>query len=88
MTLEKAKTGTDPYAGSGENEWSQSKDILSRCLALVRENPHCSGVAFFSYQYLFHPLTGEPVEATKIELSTLLPGLQTIKFGDQQPVGQ
>ena len=81
MTLEKAKTGTDPYAGSGKTEWSQSKDILSRCLNLVRENSHYGGVSFFSYQYLFHPLTGKPVEATQAELSTLLPGLQAAKFG-------
>lgn len=80
MTLEKAKTGTDPYAGSGKSEWSESKDILSRCLTLVQAEPDCGGVAYFSYQYLFHPLTGEPVEATKAELSTLLPRLQAANF--------
>lgn len=80
MTLTKAYSGTDPHAGSGQNEWSEHKDILIRCLDLTKEVENCCGVALFSYQHLFVPGTDNVPEQTKEELSTFLPGLKEIKW--------
>ena len=80
VTLEKAKTGTDPYAGSGENEWRESQDVLSRCFDFILAQPECKGFVAFSYQYLFHPLTGNPIKETKTELDALLPKLKEANF--------
>lgn len=82
VTLEKAKTGTDPYAGSGVSEWRESQDILSRCFDFLLDQPECEGFVAFSYQYLFHPLTGEPVKETKNEMTTLLPKLKEASFAE------
>lgn len=42
----------DEFAGSGSEEWKKNTDILSRQLALIRNNPSYSGFAVFSYQDL------------------------------------
>lgn len=79
MTLGKAHDGfyeiTDRYAGSGAQEWIENQDVLARCLLVTRTLKHCDGVAYFSYQYLFSPESGEKNSATKTEWNTLLPYL-------------
>ena len=77
MTLGKAVNGelgiADPYAGSGGREWIERKDVVKRCLELVRHEKRATGVAFFCYQYLFDPVSGEPNPALARELENFLP---------------
>lgn len=80
MTLEKAASEVDPYAGSGKEEWAQQKDVLYRSLSAVQKEEKCRGLVCFSYQYFYDPLNGKPVTATQAELSTFLPLLRTIHF--------
>ena len=53
MTLGKAVSEYDEYAGKGKDEWRYSKDILKRELLYTMTIPKCSGVSYFSYQYFF-----------------------------------
>ncbi len=49
------KTGqTDPYAGSGREEWIRDTDILSRQIARVRETDGYSGFVLFSFYNIFN----------------------------------
>ena len=81
LTLGKAYDGyygrEDCYAGSGSREWIESKNVLARCLARIKERARCDGVVFFSYQYLFSPENGKKVLATEAEWQALLPYLLT-----------
>lgn len=90
MTLTKAYSGTDPHAGSGQNEWSEHKDVLVRCLELTKDVENCCGVALFSYQHLFVPGTKAVPEQTKEELSTFIPGLNAIewKYNNEKQTGE
>ena len=69
MTLGKAVSEFDQYAGEGKDEWKNSKDILKRELEYTMTLDKCSGVSYFSYQYFFG---GEARE----EISNLLPVLE------------
>lgn len=80
MTLGKAKAKDDPYAGSGRKEWSQSTDILKRCLEETKKLTSCAGVSFFSYQYFYLPLENTPDPDTKAETDNLIPLLKEIKW--------
>lgn len=84
MTLGKAFAahtgGEDPWAGSGKTEWIDRRDILLRELSHTETLPTCHGVAYFSYQYFFDPLTGEAVAATAEERANFLPLLKTISW--------
>ena len=71
MTLGKAVSGGDAYAGSGKNEWSEHKDILSRCVTYAGEQKKITGISFFCYQYCFDPVTGTPNSATATERKNL-----------------
>ena len=71
MTLGKAVAGGDAYAGSGKNEWSEHKDILSRCVAYTEKQKKITGISFFCYQYCFDPVTGTPNGATAAERKNL-----------------
>ena len=83
MTLGKAKSGVDNYAGSGKNEWSQNKDILLRCLQYTKELEKCTGVAYFCYQYFYHPVTGVKDTSTLREVTNFLPLLKEITWQEQ-----
>jgi uncharacterized lipoprotein YddW (UPF0748 family) len=72
MTLGKAESGYDPYAGEGEYEWRDNKDILRRSYLYARAMPECSGVSLFSYQYFFDPVSGEGNERTAEEREGLV----------------
>ena len=80
MTLGKAKSGTDQYAGTGKNEWSEHKDILMRCLEYTESLPRCRGVAYFCYQYFYDPISGVSVKETQTERNAFVPLLKTISW--------
>ena len=80
MTLGKALDGFDIYAGTGQNEWAEHKDILKRCLEYTDTLPHCIGVSFYCYQYFFNPVSGESVVQTQSERDAFLPILSTISW--------
>lgn len=67
ITLGKAITGIDNYAGTGKNEWSENKDVIKRCLEYLMKQEDCVGVFVFCYQHMYDPISGETVEATKTE---------------------
>ena len=77
LTLEKAYNGylgeIDRWAGSGQDEWIKSRDILRRCIEHVKNLEGCEGVAFFSYRLFFDPESGEPLEETREEVAAFLP---------------
>lgn len=52
----------DTYAGTeeGKNEWINNKDILFRSMTAVKNEKKSAGYCFFSYQYFYNVLTGEP----------------------------
>ncbi len=82
MTLGKAASASDgdrdKYAGAGENEWIDNKNILQRSLEYTKEIKNCSGVAFFSYQYFYDPQTNKENKKTADERNSLLPALKVI----------
>ena len=80
MSLGKAKSGYDQYAGSGKNEWAEHKDILLRCLQYTETLPKCRGVAYFCYQYFYNPVSGAEENATKAEREKFIPYLETISW--------
>jgi len=80
MYVGKAVFCFDRYAGSGQYEWRDNKDILLRELEYTETLSKCSGVAYFCYQYFFDPLTGEPSTSAVEEVSALLPKLKTASW--------
>lgn len=78
MTLEKADKGVDNYAGSGKTEWADNKDVLRRCLEFLQTQPDCTGVSFFSYQFMYDSLTGVPDAETRTERDNLKPILNAL----------
>lgn len=52
----------DTYAGTeeGKNEWINHKDILYRSMIAVKNEKKSAGYCFFSYQYFYNVLTGDP----------------------------
>lgn len=80
MTLGKAKSGVDNYAGTGKNEWAEHKDILMRCLEHTKSLDKCAGVAYFCYQYYYSPTTGAEVTETKTERDNFIPLLKEISW--------
>ena len=71
MTLGKAESGVDNYAGSGKDEWANNKDVLKRCVEYLSARGECSGVVLFCYQHMYDPITGESVEKTAEERANL-----------------
>ncbi len=80
MTLGKAKSGVDEYAGDGKFEWRDHKDVLYRCLNHTQTLEHCVGVSYFSYQYFYSPESGTAVSATKAERELFVPRLKEISW--------
>ncbi len=76
MTLEKAVTGEDKYAGTGNQEWKRNKNVLRRCMESLPGLSRFGGVALFSYQFLYHPVTGAEIAALREEKNNFLPVLQ------------
>lgn len=80
MTLGKAKSGYDQYAGSGQWEWRDHKDILYRCLQHTATLKHCVGVSYFCYQYFYDPLTGRSTTETENERNLFIPLLKKMRW--------
>lgn len=83
MTLGKAVSGyfenEDIWAGDGKREWIENTDVLSRSVKYVDKINNCSGVAFFSYQYFYDPISSEPIAESAKECSLLLPLIKEFK---------
>ncbi len=82
MTLGKAVSASrgegDRWAGTGRDEWIENKDVLLRCINYTKTADKCTGVAFFSYQYFFDPLTGKENKASQEERDNFVPVLKDI----------
>ncbi len=76
MTLGKALSKTDQWAGSGKNEWAENNDILKRCLEYTLTLDKCTGAAFFCYQYFYEPASETEVIETKTERDNFIPVLK------------
>ncbi len=81
LTLHKAYDGyndnIDVWAGVGEREWIENRDIIARSIKHIKTIDNCKGAAFFSYQYFFNPKNGEAIQETADELSAFLPLLNS-----------
>ncbi len=73
ISLGKAKSKEDKYAGSGKNEWVEHDDIILRELQYLSGTEKCDGVAFFCYQYFYDPKSSFPVSETKKERDNFIP---------------
>lgn len=80
MSLGKAQSGVDNYAGEGKYEWRDNKDVLKRCLEYTKELERCDGVAYFCYQYFYDPISAEENAATREERENFLPLLFEISW--------
>ena len=80
MSLGKAQSGVDNYAGDGKYEWRDNKDVIKRCLEYTKELEKCIGVSYFCYQYFYDPLTAESNAATAEERSNFIPLLKEISW--------
>ncbi|MBR6682434.1 MAG: family 10 glycosylhydrolase, partial [Clostridia bacterium] len=76
LSLGKALSKTDQWAGSGKDEWANNSDILKRCIEYTLTLDKCEGVAFFCYQYFYEPSTSTTVSATKAECDNFIPVLK------------
>ena len=83
MSLGKAKSGYDAYAGGGKYEWRDNKDVLYRQLKYTESVDNCSGVSYFCYQYFYDVLTGEKVKETSAEVKKFIPLLKTISWSEK-----
>lgn len=80
MTVSKAKSRYDQYAGTGQWEWRDRQDILYRCLLHTQTLKHCVGVSYFCYQYFYDPQTGVSVKETEAERGLFVPLLKEIAW--------
>jgi len=80
MSLGKAKAQIDHNAGTGKYEWAENTDVLKRCLENTKAFERCRGVAFFSYQYFYSPLTNIPESKTESERANFIPVLKNISW--------
>ena len=80
LTLGKAYTKIDQWAGSGKDEWKNNTDILKKSLLYTKEIKNCIGVSFFSYQYFYDAKTNTTVSETLSEVNDLLPVLKEISW--------
>lgn len=80
MTFGKAFSKEDPWAGTGKDEWRNNRNVLARCLQTTSGLEKCQGVAVFSYQYFFDPLTGLGIAQTEEERDNFVPVLQDITW--------
>lgn len=80
ITLGKAFSKEDKWAGSGKNEWKENNDIINKCLQYTGSHQKCSGVSFFCYRYFFDPLTNAPINETKEEVNNMLPTLRDLSW--------
>lgn len=86
MTVEKAVDGSqgvgDAWAGSGEAEWINNKDVLKRCLEYTKMLDNCTGVSLFSYNSFWDTISGEENIYSKTELNAFLPIFKEITWDE------
>lgn len=80
LTLGKAYTKIDQWAGSGKNEWKNNTDILKKSLLYTKEINNCKGISIFSYQYFYDAKTNIIVNETLSEVNNLIPILKEISW--------
>ncbi len=77
ITFGKAESASlgigDQYAGSGYDEWINSRRVLADCLLFLREREALDGICVFCYQYFFDPVTGVENENIADELENFIP---------------
>lgn len=78
MTLGKAKSGVDNYAGKGKLEWTENKDVLKRCLEFIKTRKECQGIVMFCYQHMYDPITGISVAETQLERDNMKSALNNL----------
>ncbi len=78
LTLGKAKSGVDNYAGVGKNEWANNKDVLKRCLEYIATRNECGGIVVFCYQHMYDPITGQSVKETEEERNNMKNALNVL----------
>ncbi len=82
MSLGKAVSGNDPYAGTGADEWTKNKDVFKKCFEYSVKQSNYGGFAVFAYSYMFDPLTGEPNAATAEEVANCKAYFTTLIKGE------
>ena len=80
LTLGKAYTKIDQWAGSGKDEWKNNTDILKKSLLYTKEINNCKGISIFSYQYFYDAKTNIIVNETLSEVNNLIPILKEISW--------
>lgn len=74
------KVGTqDTWAGSGKDEWTDTRDILARMVQAAREQSSYGGFALFRYDSLFHPAQG-----VSSQMERELGNLRELLAGEQE----
>lgn len=73
LTIGKAVSEYDAYAGTGKYEWRDNKDVIKRCLEYVKTMEKAKGISIFCYQYLFDPVSGEKNQSSLEEVNGFLP---------------
>ncbi len=82
MTLGKAKSGVDEYAGAGKYEWQNNKDVIKRCILSTASLDKCTGISIFCYQYFYNPISGADVTETLTERNNFVPTMKDISWGN------
>jgi len=76
LTLGKAYSEYDQWAGDGAYEWRHHKDILKRSIAFSKTLKKFKGLSIFCYQYFFDPITDNEILQTKPEKENFFPELE------------
>ena len=84
VTFGKAQSGSDGFAGTGKNEWSEHKDILKRCVEYTSGLEKCVGMSVFCYQYFVNPNSGLEVRATEEERANFVPVFKDITWFEEE----
>ena len=68
ITLEKAYTKTDKWAGNGSDEWAKNNDVIKSCVSYALSSKNCFGFSFFSLQFIYDPITDTRCKETYNEI--------------------
>ncbi len=76
VTLGKAQSKTDKWAGTGKDEWAGNDDILKRSVEYSESLDKCTGMAVFCYQYFYNPNNFTKIPETQNEINNFIPALK------------